>query len=55
MSDEQLAALIAAVQSSKSEEKVKTAGGDDSESPDATPMKTTEGTTMTARMKKASR
>ena len=34
MSDEQLAALIAAVQSSKSEEKVKTAGGDDSESPD---------------------
>ena len=34
MSDEQLAALIAAVQSSKSEEKVKTAGGEDSESPD---------------------
>ena len=34
MSDEQLAALIAAVQSSKSEEKVKTADGEDSESPD---------------------
>lgn len=34
ISDEQLAALIAAVQSSKSEEKVKTAGGEDSESPD---------------------
>lgn len=34
MSDEQLAALIAAVQSSKSEEKVKTANSEDSESPD---------------------
>lgn len=34
MSDEQLAALIAAVQSSKSEEKVKTADSEDSESPD---------------------
>ena len=34
ITDEQLVALIAAVQSSKSDEKVKTAGDEDSESPD---------------------